>query len=141
MKYFSNKDKGKSIAFLPLISRRSLNDKNFLRLAIVYQSMGEYEKALKIFNKLILKNPHNASLYNDRGVLFRFLNENTKAEKDFENGIKLAPSNYEVLFNLASVKSVLGKKTDAKALFAEIIKSAPKSKWADISHMEIKNLH
>ena len=57
-------------------------------------SLKQYKKAIKDFNKAIELKPLQANFYNNRGKAKDSLKQRKKAQKDYEKAIELNPSRY-----------------------------------------------
>ena len=60
-----------------------------------------FSTAINHFNNVITKNILDESAYLNRGIAFKYLNENQNAIKDFNNVIKLNNKNYEAYFYIS----------------------------------------
>ena len=59
--------------------------------------------AINHFNNVITKNILDEAAYLNRGIAFKYLNENQNALKDFNNVIKLNNKNYEAYFYISEI--------------------------------------
>jgi Flp pilus assembly protein TadD len=64
---------------------------NFIELADVYLRVGDAEDALLAANAGIIKDPHNARLYNAKGMALNDLQRFGEAEEAWEKALKLNP--------------------------------------------------
>ena len=62
-----------------------------------------YSMAINHFNNVITENILDESAYLNRGLAFKYLNENQNALKDFKNAIKLNAKNYEAFFYMSEI--------------------------------------
>ncbi|MEI7529357.1 MAG: hypothetical protein WCK76_10475 [Elusimicrobiota bacterium] len=89
--------------------------------ALAYQSLGAYERALAALSAAIKKRPGEAGLYNDRGVVLRFLKRDKAAKTDFLKALELAPADISVSMNLAALHAAVGEKAEAIAIYKNIL--------------------
>lgn len=65
---------------------------NFIELADVYLRVGDSEDALLAANAGIIKDPHNARLYNAKGMALNDLQRFAEAEEAWEKALQLNPN-------------------------------------------------
>ncbi|MCK4850512.1 MAG: tetratricopeptide repeat protein, partial [Phycisphaerae bacterium] len=69
--------------------------------AYEYWNKGEYELAIRDFDKAIKLDPSNASAYNDRGLVYLIKDDYDAAIRNFSQAIELNPRNAEPYHNRA----------------------------------------
>lgn len=69
------------------------------RLGVAYMQDGNYEKALAKLERARKADPNYPTVHNMLGLLYQRLGEHGKAEDSFEEGLRLAPSNANLLNN------------------------------------------
>ncbi len=89
--------------------------------ALVYQSLGAYDRALAVLSDAIKSRPGEAGLYNDRGVVLRFLKRDKAAKADFIKALALAPSDFPAGMNLAALYAAEGEKAEAIAVYNKLL--------------------
>lgn len=89
--------------------------------ALVYQRLGAYGRALAVLDGAIKKRPGEAGLYNDRGVILRFLKRGKAAEADFIKALGLAPGYFPAGMNLAALYAAGGEKAEAAAVYKNLL--------------------
>jgi len=62
-----------------------------------------YSMAINHFNNVIAKNILDECAYLNRGLAFKYLNENQNALKDFKNVIKLNTKNYKAFYYISEI--------------------------------------
>lgn len=58
---------------------------------LVYQEMGDHQKAIADFNRAIELDPGYAFPYNNRGYSYQKMNDREKAQRDYDKAIELNP--------------------------------------------------
>ena len=89
--------------------------------ALVYQRLGSYDRALAVLNGAVKKRPGEAGLYNDRGVILRFLKRDKAAKADFIKALELAPADFPAGMNLAALYAAGGEKAEAAAVYNKLL--------------------
>jgi len=89
--------------------------------ALLYQRLGAYDRALPLLSDAIKKRPGEASLYNDRGVILRFLKRDEAAKEDFIKALRLSPADISASLNLAGLYAAQGNKPEAIALYTKLL--------------------
>tara|TARA_B110000037_G_scaffold207594_1_gene254737 strand:- start:16 stop:663 length:648 start_codon:yes stop_codon:yes gene_type:complete len=72
-------------------------------LGVIFQKLGENQKAKECFEKAIEINPHYANAYNNLGTIFKELGENQKAKECFEKAIEINPGYVNAHDNLSTL--------------------------------------
>ncbi|MFN8657162.1 MAG: protein kinase [Candidatus Obscuribacterales bacterium] len=104
-----------------------MNQPGHLPGAIKSQKRAEtYEgKNLVQWTALIEKDPDNADLYVDRGILHDMRDERTNAVDDFTRALELEPDNYWAYVRRSSVNNMLANYSDALADANKLIELYP----------------
>ncbi|CAD8092570.1 unnamed protein product [Paramecium primaurelia] len=79
----------------------------YFNKALLYQNIGEKDKALNDYNKAIQLDPNDAEAYYNRAILYQEIGENEKALNDFNQAFQLNP-NFVNAFYRKSVIALLG---------------------------------
>ncbi|MCK5357080.1 MAG: tetratricopeptide repeat protein, partial [Elusimicrobiales bacterium] len=89
-------------------------------ICLILQQLGEYKKALLILDKTIKNQSNNPELYNNRGVVLRFLEKKELAIKDFKKALKINPLFYQARINLAGLYFLSNNKNLARSHYLKI---------------------
>ena len=92
---------------------------------LAYKNLGEYEKAIKDFDKAIELNPNYISAYNSRGVAYENLKDYNRAINDYNKAIELNPNYISAYNNRAIIYSNLGKYEEAINDYNDALKLDP----------------
>ena len=101
------------IILLPIASCSNNGSENQAYLEHGYESIvaGDYNQALKNFNKAIEIDPESVEAYNNRGLILGIMGDYTSALADFNRSIHLDPDNAEAYKSRGITKLYLGQKT------------------------------
>jgi tetratricopeptide (TPR) repeat protein len=80
-----------------------------LLLARAYRMSGDAQKAKDLLDKAILSVPDEASLRAERALLARSLDELSDAIAQYKRAVEIAPSNADLVFNLAEAQQKNGQ--------------------------------
>jgi Flp pilus assembly protein TadD len=78
---------------------------NFKELADIYLRVGDAEAALMAANAGLLKDPHNAKLYNAKGLALSDLQRSDEAEQAFKRAVQYDPGLEVAHQNLDALRS------------------------------------
>ena len=92
-----------------IIEARTYVDKG-----VQYFALGQYEKAIKSYDKAIRLNPKTANAYNKRGVAYQSLGQYDKAIQDYDEAIRLDPENASAYHNRGIANEALGNSLQAE---------------------------
>lgn len=73
-----------------------------------YHGLGEFQKAIKDYNRALRLSPNIAKLYNNRGGAFGNLGEFRKAIEDFDRALQLDPNYVDAYYNRGEAYRGLG---------------------------------
>lgn len=90
-------------------------------LALAHKRLGNYNKALKIYEKLLVKNPNNTLFLGNLGNIYLEIGQLDNAEVCFQKCLAKNPKNYNVTVNLASLYSYRAKFDHALCVFKKIL--------------------
>ena len=65
-----------------------------------YDKLGQHQRAIEDYDKVIELDPNNAEAYNNRGSSYHSLGQNERATEDFDKAIELDPNNAEAVNKL-----------------------------------------
>jgi tetratricopeptide (TPR) repeat protein len=110
------------------------NPENMYNVGLVYQRMGDHERAINSFTMYIeskgLKPEYVADGYNNRGISERALKKFDAAVADYSKAIELFPKNARYYVNRANAELNLGKTDEALADYQGSISVDPKNALA-----------
>ena len=100
------------IILLPIVSCSNNNKKNEEYLELGYENIvgGDYNAALKNFNKAIEIDPQSVEAYNNRGIVLGILGDHFRAIQDFNMAIDLNPFDSEAYKSRGISKLYLNQK-------------------------------
>lgn len=101
------------------------SDKTLAGRANALSSAGDYNEALRDFNRAISINPQNARAYTNRGVVFMYLKDYTSAIADFSKTISLGFHFPVTYLNRGRAYYESGNYTEALNDYEEAIKNEP----------------
>ncbi|MFC1561312.1 tetratricopeptide repeat protein [Candidatus Latescibacterota bacterium] len=105
---------------------RNNNDKDYyFDLGIRELDSGNFDKAIRAFEKAIHKNPNDPRLYNNLGIAYELTQDFEKARSAYEKAIEINPEDSSVLNNLAGLSLLEGKPHDAALLYDSAISADP----------------
>ncbi|MEW6686494.1 MAG: tetratricopeptide repeat protein [Candidatus Edwardsbacteria bacterium] len=123
------------------------------KISLVYYTMGNYEKSIETFTKVIEINPsaagayiNRALAYSARGTELSKSNKNTadeyyyKAIADFEKGLKIKPDYLQAWNWLGDHYDFMGTTEKAIKAYKEVINRAPESKEAQEATKKIQDI-
>ena len=94
-------------------------------LANAYQEVGQSNKALELYQRLLKESGESSVLLNTIGNVYLSIGEWTQAEKIFEQALRIDPEVPELLFNLAYAKFSGGDAASARKHFARLVEISP----------------
>ena len=94
-------------------------------LGVIFQGLGENQKAKDYFEKAIEINPDYVDAYNNLGAIFGNLGENQKVKDCFEKVIKIDPNYTSAHFNLGVMFKQLGENQKAINCYEKAIEIDP----------------
>lgn len=109
-------------AFLSFLIRLdSTFEGGYGNLAFLYSELGEFEKALKVSNKLLSFKPKEAFALNNRGYIKYKLNDLLGALEDVNNSILYVPGNSYAFRNRGLIYIAMKKNKEACADFQKAV--------------------
>ena len=94
-------------------------------LGILYNQLGEHQKAKNCLEKVIQINPNNLAAYYNLGIILHELGENQKAISYYEKAIQINPNNSAVYYNLGNTLKELGENQKAISCYENAIQINP----------------
>ena len=107
-------------------------------LAVRYQQMGEYLKALEFYQEVLEQNYLNAKTHNNIGLIHRDLSDNSQAIEAFRRAIRIDPTYDKAHNNLGTALVNDGQKSEAEREFKRALDLNPEN--AD-AMTNLGNLH
>lgn len=102
-----------------------------LQLANDYFDLGNYDKAVEVYQKAITLDPHNTDAITDMGVAYRRLKKPDEAVAAFRRTLSVKPDHALALFNMGIVlKDDLKKPDEAVAAWEKFLEVAGDSPHA-----------
>lgn len=108
-------------ALLEIISKRENEFYPYQLLGILYSKMGDFNQALKNYEKSLEINSKNPGLYFDLGNVYRALNDNQKSIEFFLKTIELNPNVIDAYLNIAKIYEKQKKMLDANKFFLKAL--------------------
>ena len=90
-----------------------------LNRGVAYYQSGQYELAIRDYDKVIELNPNDDVAYNNRVVAYSALGQYERAIQDYNKVIELNPDYAEAYNNRGLAYELLGNMTSANADFAK----------------------
>lgn len=105
------------------IKVHKVND--FLLMADIYEDMGDFGNAIKCCHRVLQSDSNNAWAYAELGWNYYGAKNYEKSIYYFNKAITMDSSQYYIQFNLALAMLRLGRFTESKALYTELVAKAP----------------
>ncbi len=87
--------------------------------ALIRQELGQCQAAVDILTRLIDRNPHDASIYADRGLCQQILGRGESAIRDLRRALELDPACLAAALTLGSILSSAGRLEEARRVYVE----------------------
>ena len=97
---------------IPLLKKRK-HQVFYNILSVAYQSIGDYEKSLKIMEEAMQLNSNNPYFLNNLAITLHKLERFEESEMYFLRGLEIAPNYINILNNLANLKKDLNYTEEA----------------------------
>lgn len=127
---------GRSKSELPFFNRNVLEEllskevrdraDGFYETATICRKNRQFSKAIKYFRLSLQLNPYHVRAFNDSGITLLKMGLNREAFDQFEGGLKYAPSQPQLLFNVARLYTQHQQYTEAEELLKRLIHLYPK---------------
>lgn len=96
---------------------------------------GNYEAAVRDYDRAIGLKPDRAALFNDRGVALEKVGEIHRAEEDYGRALELDPAVAAVRVNRGRVRYLLGRPAEAASDLEAALRAAPPN-WPHRAEVE-----
>ena len=93
----------------------------YTNMGWAYYKKGDYETALRAFNRAIESNPRYVSAYYNQGLAYLSLGEDRKAVESFTKAIEIFPDFISAHYDLGRAYRKLEEKENAKKSFQKVI--------------------
>ncbi|KUJ95367.1 MAG: hypothetical protein PWR24_1768 [Desulfonauticus sp.] len=101
----------------------------FTELGNLYFDTGQYQKAIKAYNRSLELNPQNPNVWTDLGVMYRRTGQFQKALEAFNKALNIDPKHQTTLFNKGVVLFFdLNQKEEALKSWQNLVKINPNYK-------------
>ena len=94
-------------------------------LGILYNQLGEHQKAMNCYEKAIKIQPNNSAAYNNLGNTLKELGEYQKAISSYEKAIQINTNYVDAYYNLGIILSELGEYQKAMSSYEKVIQINP----------------
>jgi len=94
-------------------------------LGILYNQLGEHQKAMNCYEKAIKIQPNNSAAYNNLGNTLKELGEYQKAISSYEKAIQINTNYTDAYYNLGIILSELGEYQKAMSSYEKAIQINP----------------
>jgi len=117
--------------FLHAIMFDASNPTFYFELGKIFTGLGKYDEAVEMYGKSLEINPNNSGTYYNLGYIYFVKNNYNVSEKMFRESAKLNPPYLDkVLFNMAVVQYLQGKRKQCVDNLKEALRLAPDNKKA-----------
>ena len=127
---------GRNKSELPFFNRNVLEEllsqdvrdraDGFYETATICRKNRQFSKAVKYFRLCLQLNPYHVRAFNDSGITLLKMGLNREAFDQFEGGLKYAPSQPQLLFNVARLYTEHQQFTEAQDLLKRLLHLYPK---------------
>ena len=107
-------------------------------LALAYKRSGNYEKALEIYERILIQNPNNSLFLGNLGNIYVDLGFIDKAEQCFVRCLEIDNHNYNVRVGLANLLQSKSKSSEALDILKELIENPLYKSKADFSDLNYR---
>ncbi len=102
-----------ALSFANAIRMNNYYEPAYIELGKAYTRLNELDKALSVYERLLVINPNNVESYNRIGAIYHTENNLEKAEQSYKKAIQLNPKNTSAYFGLAAVYRAQGRLKEA----------------------------
>ena len=99
--------------FLDLIENHSEYTQGEYYLGILYSEQKRYEEAAEVLEKATLKSDVNPRIFYNLGLIYQYLNNNSKAETSLLKANSIFPNQFDIIYALADFYIKAGDYTKA----------------------------
>lgn len=101
----------------------------YLKRGILYRKTGEFQKAIKSYNKAIELSPKLSEAYYQRGMVYDVLRKDQRAMEDYNKAIELNPKSPHIYNNRGIKHNKLGQYHQAIKDYDKAIELDPNDSW------------
>ncbi|MBL0333311.1 MAG: tetratricopeptide repeat protein [Chlorobiota bacterium] len=113
------------VIFKHLIKDIDFGESSTHYLALCFENTDREEDGLKVFEKLIERDPYNSNNWYNKGIILDDLGRLYKALESYNMALLLNPDLYAALFNKGNILADLGKSSEAIQAFSLCLKDTP----------------
>ncbi|MBI5211362.1 MAG: tetratricopeptide repeat protein [Elusimicrobia bacterium] len=117
-------EKGLAVKCLDRAQAAGAEAEELRMIAMRYQGLKEYGKALGILDGLAAREPGKGTCLGDRGVLKWLMGDSEGAAADLREAVRLEPENPEMALSLGSVLESAGKEGEALKVYEDALRLA-----------------
>lgn len=100
--YCSFEDYSNAIKYFEVFTEKNKNANTLNVMGVIYNKLGEYQKAIQVFSDATIIDENNADAYNGRGLAYENTGEYIKAHEDFSKSININ-QNFDAYYNRAQL--------------------------------------
>ena len=104
------------------MENQDINFKSILEDAYAYYQKGEQQKAIELFDQVLIVQQQNSVAFRTKGILLINLERFSEAISYFDNILKQNPQDNEILFSKAIALELLGKNEEAIPLYLKSLR-------------------
>jgi tetratricopeptide (TPR) repeat protein len=98
--------------------------------AFVYNSKGDYDRAIRDLDDAILLNPRNSTAFNNRGYAYEHKGDPDRAIRDYDEAVRLNPKNATALINRSAAYRSKADYDRAIRDLDDVLQQQPKNAFA-----------
>ncbi len=108
-----------------VLLKNNANAETLHQYAILSSSLCDTETAEKMLKKVIKMNPEIAKAHKDLGIIYLNKRLFDYAEDEFKTALRLAPNDFEILFEYGNYLYSISRNVDADIYYGEALEVAP----------------
>lgn len=115
----------KTRRYLDILQDKPDDIEAHLQIGIILARIGDYDEAMKYFDKIVSLDAKHAAALNNRGNLLMIDDKYQEAVKAYKAAAEASPQDAQIMVNLARAYKRLGQTKSAKAAFTQAKKLDP----------------
>ncbi|MEW5693471.1 MAG: tetratricopeptide repeat protein [Candidatus Hydrogenedentota bacterium] len=120
----SNKNE-QALELYNTLLERDISTTNVVRIlnnkGIMYDRLGQYDRALEMYNIVLNKQPANPAIYHNIGLVYTHMKDFPSSIRMFKKSIYLDPNNKDAHLNIADIFFKIGLYEDAKKEYEKVL--------------------